>query len=147
MKHKPSVRPARRADVAAVAAVARARTESAGWPPAALEEEIERDGSLFFVSEGAAGVLGYLIARIAPDEAHIVDIAAREDRRGAGRALLDALFETARSLRLTRVTLEVGARNVRAQNFYTAAGFRVVGRRPKFYNDGSDAVLMDRNLP
>jgi ribosomal protein S18 acetylase RimI-like enzyme len=37
----------------------------------------------------------------------------------------------------------VSDKNAGARAFYEALGLRVVGRRPKFYNDGSDAVLMD----
>jgi ribosomal protein S18 acetylase RimI-like enzyme len=44
------------------------------------------------------------------------------------------------------MTLEVSAANAPAQALYLSEGFAVVGRRPKFYNDGSDAVLMDADL-
>jgi len=40
-------------------------------------------------------------------------------------------------------TLEVRAGNVAAQALYRRYGFRVVGRRPKYYNDNhEDALIM-----
>ena len=45
------------------------------------------------------------------------------------------------------MTLEVSAENAAALGLYRSAGFAAVGRRKKFYADGSDAVLMDAILP
>lgn len=59
---------------------------------------------------------------------------------------MDALTAAAKKLGAKRVTLEVSAANARARNFYARAGAKIVGRRAKFYNDGSDAVLMDYSL-
>lgn len=40
--------------------------------------------------------------------------------------------------------LEVKAHNVRAIRLYQRHGFQEVGRRRRFYADGSDALLMSR---
>jgi ribosomal-protein-alanine N-acetyltransferase len=41
------------------------------------------------------------------------------------------------------VTLEVRASNEIAQELYKKYGFRVVGRRPRYYSsDGEDAIIM-----
>ena len=45
---------------------------------------------------------------------------------------------------MTRVLLEVRAGNPAARGFYRAQGFREVGRRPAYYTDGEDAVLLSR---
>ncbi|MDE2512196.1 MAG: GNAT family N-acetyltransferase, partial [Elusimicrobia bacterium] len=76
-------------------------------------------------------------------EVQLLDLAAAEDGRGIGRALWTALTETARARGAARLALEVSAANARALLFYKRAGAVVVGRRAKFYNDGSDAILMD----
>ena len=42
--------------------------------------------------------------------------------------------------------LEVRAGNVAAQQLYGAAGFMQDGRRPRYYPDGEDALLLRRPL-
>jgi ribosomal-protein-alanine N-acetyltransferase len=42
--------------------------------------------------------------------------------------------------------LEVAAGNVAALALYRAAGFAEVGRRVRYYADGSDALVMRRDL-
>jgi ribosomal-protein-alanine N-acetyltransferase len=42
--------------------------------------------------------------------------------------------------------LEVSATNDAARRLYDGAGFVEVGRRPRYYADGTDAVLMQRAL-
>jgi ribosomal-protein-alanine N-acetyltransferase len=93
-------------------------------------------------------VRGYFILRRVPPEAQMVDLAVRpaDQGRGLGQALLEHATATARDWGCAKVTLEVSASNEPAQRLYRAAGFEVVGRRPKFYNDGSDAILMDLPL-
>jgi ribosomal protein S18 acetylase RimI-like enzyme len=43
-----------------------------------------------------------------------------------------------------RVLLEVSARNDGALAFYATEGFTEIDRRPAYYRDGSDAVVMQR---
>jgi ribosomal-protein-alanine acetyltransferase len=145
---KSTARPARAADLDAVAAIAAARPTAAGWSRAQFSEEIGRDGSDFLVVESAGAVAGYAVVRDAPDEAQLVDIAVSPEhsRKGLGRLLLKEVAARAKARKLLRVTLEVSALNSPALALYRGAGFAVVGRRPKFYNDGSDAVLMDADL-
>jgi ribosomal protein S18 acetylase RimI-like enzyme len=138
------VRPVRVFDATEVAAIAR-RPFAAAWTRDAYAAEAERTDAVFLVADDGA-VRGYALARVFDDEARLLDFAAAEDGAGAGRALWAALVETARARGAVRLTLEVSAANARARSFYARAGAAVVGRRPKFYNDGSDAILMDLPL-
>lgn len=135
------LRPAAAADAEDVAALAR-REFAAGWSREAYAAETARADALFLIGEDGA-VRGYALARVQDAEARLLDFATEEDGRGVGRALWAALADAARRAGARTLTLEVSARNERARAFYTRAGARVVGRRPKFYNDGSDALLMD----
>ncbi|NNN06023.1 MAG: GNAT family N-acetyltransferase [Elusimicrobia bacterium] len=135
------LRPAAAADAEAVAALAR-REFAAGWSCEAYAAESGRADALFLVAEDG-GVRGYALARAQDAEARLLDFAAAEDGRGIGRALWAALADAARRAGARTLTLEVSERNGRARAFYARAGARVVGRRPKFYNDGADALLMD----
>jgi len=140
----PHVRPARGFDVGEIARIGE-RSFAARWSREAYAAEAERTDSVFLVADDGA-VLGYAVARIFDGEAQLLDIAAAADGRGTGRALWTALVAAARARGAARLTLEVSAANARALIFYKRAGAVVVGRRPKFYNDGSDAILMDLPL-
>lgn len=139
------VRPARSFDLAEVAAIA-ARPFAARWSREAYAAEAERTDSIFLVADDGTA-RGYAVARVYDGEAQLLDLAAAEDGQGVGRALWAALLKAARERGASKLTLEVSSANARARSFYARAGAKVVGRRPKFYNDGSDAVLMDLPLP
>jgi ribosomal protein S18 acetylase RimI-like enzyme len=61
------------------------------------------------------------------------------------RALLDAVLceETARGA--GSALLEVRVSNLVARAFYASTGFVAVGRRPRYYANGEDALLMTRS--
>ena len=137
----PVVRPARSFDMGEIEALAR-RPFAAAWSRQAYADEAERTDSIFLVADDGA-VRGYALARVFEGEAQLLDLAVAEDGRGLGRTLLSALGQAARSRGCRKITLEVSQMNSRAQHFYRRAWANVVGRRAKFYNDGSDAILMD----
>jgi ribosomal-protein-alanine N-acetyltransferase len=79
------------------------------------------------------------------DEAHIVTIAVRKNRKnmGLGEWLLINIIEMARQLHAKYVTLEVRVSNKTAQALYEKYGFTRAGTRKKYYSDnGEDAVIM-----
>ncbi len=78
-------------------------------------------------------------------EAHIIAIGVRNGYRrlGIGEGLLIASIELAQIVNAHVVTLEVRASNMIAQELYKKYGFRVVGRRLRYYSsDGEDAIIM-----
>jgi ribosomal-protein-alanine N-acetyltransferase len=78
-------------------------------------------------------------------EAHIIAIGVRNGYRqlGIGEGLLIATIELTQRLNANVVTLEVRASNMIAQELYRKYGFRVTGRRLKYYSsDGEDAIIM-----
>ena len=136
-----AARPAEANDLDAVAAIG-ARRFAAGWSLDALGAELGRLDSIFLVIPDQ----GYALARVIERDCRLLDIAAASDGCGRGRALLAALTRAAIARGCVKVSFEVSAANERALAFYAKAGAKVVGRRPKFYYDGSDAVLMDMDL-
>jgi [ribosomal protein S18]-alanine N-acetyltransferase len=84
------------------------------------------------------------------DEAHISTLAVHPDHRreGLGADLLTAALDLATQLGSDMATLEVRVSNEAAVNLYHKFGFRIVGRRPRYYRDNDeDALLMTvRNL-
>jgi len=83
---------------------------------------------------------GYIIFSL---EGHLISMAVRSEQRRMGvgtRLVQEAIAQCAgRSL-----LLEVRLSNVGAQEFYLALGFNFIGRAKGYYNDGEDALLMER---
>lgn len=96
----------------------------------------------------ARRVVGYVGVWLVADEAHINTLAVHPDwrQRGIGEQLLVAMLQKARALNALTATLEVRASNVIAQRLYQRYGFQEVGRRPRYYRDGEDALLMTARL-
>jgi ribosomal-protein-alanine N-acetyltransferase len=83
-----------------------------------------------------------LLLRVAADEAEILTIGVTARRLGVGRALLVAGVEKVRALGAAKMFLEVAADNAAARGFYAQAGFVEVGRRPNYYANGADALVL-----
>ena len=109
-----------------------------------------------FAGDGVASLdfggfddVGYVVTMHLGAHADVVDlhrIAVDPDhrRRGLGHALLAAAIEASGPGR--RMLLEVSAANAEALEFYATEGFTEITRRPRYYRDGSDAVVMERML-
>jgi ribosomal-protein-alanine N-acetyltransferase len=80
------------------------------------------------------------------EESHIVTIASHPDWRGhgLGERLLTDMLSAMQAQGVVDATLEVRAGNAPAIGLYTKFGFEEVGRRPRYYPDGEDALLLTR---
>ncbi|AFZ33997.1 (SSU ribosomal protein S18P)-alanine acetyltransferase [Stanieria cyanosphaera PCC 7437] len=81
------------------------------------------------------------------EEAHITLLGVKPNyqRQGLGKLLLYALLQQAIERKLERATLEVRASNQAAINLYEKFGFRLAGRRKKYYaKTGEDALIFWR---
>ncbi len=67
-------------------------------------------------------------------------------RKGLGKLLMSALIKRSSSLITNQIYLEVKATNKPAKAFYKSMGFIIVGNRPNFYKDGSDALIFTKQL-
>lgn len=86
--------------------------------------------------------LGYSVLTYFDGEAEIerLGIARAQRRKNFGKTLLALLKE---KLMLKRILLDVSAHNEAAVHLYHASGFDVYSTRPAYYNDGSDALMME----
>ena len=77
-------------------------------------------------------------------EVHVNKIAVDPScrRRGIARVLMQEVFDLSTRIRAEEIYLEVRPSNAPARNFYSLLGFREVGRRPQYYADGEDALVM-----
>jgi [ribosomal protein S18]-alanine N-acetyltransferase len=93
-------------------------------------------------------LVGFIMSRLAADEAEILSVAIAPARRGRGlsRPLLDHHLRNLAGLGARAVFLEVDEHNAPACRLYEAAGFREVGRRQGYYADGAAALVLRRDL-
>jgi [ribosomal protein S18]-alanine N-acetyltransferase len=102
----------------------------------------------YVVARRGRRIVGYAGVFVAGPEADVqtVAVAAGEQGRGTGGALLDSLIGCARARRAGVLHLEVRADNAAALGLYGARGFLVDGRRRDYYGRGHDALLMSLRL-
>ena len=102
---------------------------------------------LVLVLEGS--VSAYATALAVSDEMHLLSIAVLPEKRrlGYGGAILGAVIERGLAKGAQRIYLEVREGNEAAKRFYSGRGFRVIGKRKRYYVDtGEDAIVMELDL-
>jgi len=118
------------------------------WSAAMFWNELAND-HYYLVATEDDEVLGYAgLAVTTPQEAWVQNIAVRRDaqRRGIGRALLEALLAEAARHRARKILLEVAVDNAPAQKLYAEYGFEPVGVRRGYYQpSNTDALVMMRD--
>lgn len=108
-------------------------------------EMTENKVARYLVIEETGDIKAFAGAHIILDQAHVTNIAVRQDcrGRGLGRMITYALMQYASNLGAEYLTLEVRQSNVTAQNLYKSLGFVKVNVRKRYYEDtGEDAWLM-----
>jgi len=94
---------------------------------------------------------GFVIARLAADEAEILTLAVESHARGkgVGKALLGESLRQAANAGARKMFLEVGADNASAIALYSRLGFVKVGKRAGYYRRAdapAPAIVMRKNL-
>jgi [ribosomal protein S18]-alanine N-acetyltransferase len=91
---------------------------------------------------------GFIMSRMAADEAEILSVAIAPARRGRGlsRPLLDFHLRSLAGRGVRAVFLEVDERNEPACQLYAGAGFAEVGRRTGYYEGAATALVLRRDL-
>lgn len=131
-------------------AAALAAIHAAAFPPAehwdesAIATQLLLPGGFGFLHPAGGMALG----RLAADEAEILALAVvpAQRRAGLGRMLLAAAESHVAAAGGRVVFLEVSLGNTAARALYAAAGYREIGRRSRYYPDGSDALVLARPL-
>jgi len=93
-------------------------------------------------------MVGFIMSRVAADEAEILSVAIAPARRGRGfsRPLLDFHLRSLAGLGARTVFLEVDEHNAPACRLYSGAAFHEVGRRRGYYQGGAAALVLRRDL-
>jgi [ribosomal protein S18]-alanine N-acetyltransferase len=143
-----TVRPATPEDLADVVALEADNLGVDAWSENLLAEGLA--GRLptihYLVAEVDGAVLGHAVTSLAGDIAELqrIAVAPAARRTGVASELLEAAVALAAGA--DRMLLEVREDNAGALAFYAARGFVEVDRRPRYYRDGSTAVVMRRSL-
>ncbi|HEX3224424.1 MAG TPA: GNAT family N-acetyltransferase [Nocardioides sp.] len=150
-----AVRPATVEDADAVVRLEETALGADAWSAALVTEGVSGriPTTLYLVAtigsaEPDETTVGYAATSIVADVAELQRIAvtATARRTGVATALL-ARVETEATLRYAdRVMLEVREDNAAACAFYAARGFTELDRRPRYYADGTTAVVLVKEL-
>lgn len=103
----------------------------------------------FLVAEGDDDLLGYvLFTPSSSSHARVLSLAVSPDyrRRGVATRLMRGAFDVLRGNGFESVGLEVRVSNKPAQSLYEGLGFERADVDEGYYDDGEDALLMEKEL-
>jgi len=124
------------------------------WTIESLHELLAHPGSAAFLARvgDPPETAGFIVGRIAADEAEILTLCVREkwQRRGVGRRLVEAVIRAAKKAEARQLFLEVAASNGPAIALYKGLGFGEIGARKSYYDrsqrPAEDALMLARPL-
>lgn len=119
------------------------------WPYEMFAGELALvDTRNYWVVEDGERIVGYcgLMCVLPLADVQTIAVIPEYEGRGIGSHLLGTMIANASDRSATDLLLEVRADNPRAQNLYERFGFEAIHRRPRYYRDGVDAVIMRKVL-
>ena len=118
------------------------------WTKKQWESELKKEGVKVLAILLENSIVGICVLQVVIDEAQISYFAIKPKfrRNGYGSDLMGYLIQQCENLNLKKILLEVSEINVIAENFYNKFNFLTLGRRKKYYRDGSDALLKEKQL-
>jgi ribosomal-protein-alanine acetyltransferase len=144
------IRAAGTGDLDAIMALENSSFPDDAWSEQTMAAEIASEHNHYLVEEEDGRIVGYggvRALRGAPDS-DIQTIALDPAFRGQGRGrrMLRLLLDAARERGARDTFLEVRDDNEAAQALYLSEGFAEIGRRPRYYKGGVDAIIMKIEL-
>jgi [ribosomal protein S18]-alanine N-acetyltransferase len=124
-----------------------------GWSAEEFERLLIEHNVVADRAMSGARLAGFVISRLAADQAEVLSIAVAAPYRGQGlaRKLLDVHLRRLALYGIGAVFLEVDERNLPARRLYAGLSFHEVGRRESYYaeagNEGGTALVLRRDLP
>jgi ribosomal protein S18 acetylase RimI-like enzyme len=142
---------ARSADARRITAMSRELIEMGlqpSWPEARVTAHIRDRASIVLVARTSWEIAGFAIMQFGDERAHLnlLAVAPRHQRRGVARQLMTWLEESALTAGTFVISLELRASNASGRAFYTALGYREVGRVAAYYGRIEDAICMARDV-
>ena len=117
------------------------------WRRSFFISDINRPAGLCAVAESDANIVGYAVAW-GGEEVHLANFAVVPEarRQGIGNRLINEVFDYARRRNAQSVYLEVRVTNAAARKFYADHGFVPTYLRKGYYENGEDAIIMEREV-
>ena len=142
-----NIRRAHREDYAALAAITSSHEIIPSWSEEIFAKEEENPHAVTLVAELDGKIAGFINFWVLRPETEINMIAVSPNflRRKVASSLMKKMTEYAKKSLCKSIILDVRADNSAAISFYEKEGFLIEGKRPKFYNDKYDAILMRAN--
>lgn len=110
------------------------------WNRELLKQELEIGQGLALRADDF-GLAAFVLFRHYDSHREITVLATHPERQRKGDMSFLLSYMLERKSPSERIWLEVHALNTAALGLYSNLGFQEVGRRPKYYRDGGDAVL------
>lgn len=136
-------------DAAAIVALEAACQGADAWSAPLVRDGVAGEvPTVRYLVARRGSVIGYAVASVAGDvvELQRIGVDPAHRRQGVAGKLLDQVIDLARAAGSDRVLLEVREDNQDALGFYAARGFVELARRPRYYRDGTTAVVMERSV-
>jgi ribosomal-protein-alanine N-acetyltransferase len=138
-------------DIESLLEIERDVFEEIPWTYSHFQHEIsDNPRATFIVAESSEQILGYIGLRwnLPHTEFHISNFVVRKSQQntGIGSQLLIIAEELASNLKISHLTLEVSRPDFKAQGFYRKRGFESARVLAAYYNDGRDALEMEKEL-
>jgi len=114
------------------------------WTRDMYLRELEKPEGCYVVARCEGELVGYGGTLLILDEAHVMTLAVREDRRrrGVGARLLLELIRRSERKGARFLTLEVRKSNQAAIELYGRFGFQIMGERKHYYLDNLENALI-----
>ncbi len=122
---------------------------SSPWTESHFRYELNENPYAFLlVAEAEGHVIGYIDFWITFQQAQINNLAVIPTLRhqGIGKVILNDAINRIKQASCESITLEVRVSNLIAQKLYTKHGFKALIKKPHYYADGEDALLMEKRL-
>lgn len=121
---------------------------AAGFVATKTHSPNSKDGNVPGPGPSADSIAGFLVAEADRGSGHIItiDVVAGARRSGVGSLLLRSAEDRLRKAGCGSVDLETAVDNVSALSFYKRHGYNVVGTWPRYYSNGVDALVLQKQL-
>lgn len=142
------IRRARTEDLPALALLEAGHPGYPAWGERGLAAEAVKKFSVTLIAESDGRPAGFINFWVLKPQIQLnsLVVSVQALRTGVASALIGKLEEYAKKSACPEVDLEVNERNATALALYGRLGFKVVGRRPKFYNNSDAAILLRKTL-
>ena len=114
------------------------------WNIENLKNDFNNRNSSYFIAKLNDEIIGFVGILKIIDEANIMNIATKTNKRNLGVAskLLNYIIQYSKSINCKSITLEVNEHNVPAIHLYEKFNFKRIGLRKKYYNNTDNAIIM-----